>query len=179
MKTVRLHDREFRLLINEKRIDEAVIEMATRMNAELAGKSPVFLGILNGSFMFAADLMKQITVENTEIHFVKISSYEGTQSSGKINELIGLKSDIKGRTVVILEDVIETGRSIEFIQNYLRQQEPTEVLTATLFFKPQLLQCNIHVDYYGIKLGDEFIVGRGLDYNGLGRNFPDLYILNE
>ena len=129
--------------------------------------------------MFTSDLLKQITIPGTQISFVKFTSYEGTASSGKIHELIGLKEDITGRTVVILEDIIDTGRSMSHLLEYLKTQNPKRILVATLFHKPQAAVCHVPIDYAGITLGNEFVVGRGLDYDGLGRNYPDLYIIKN
>ena len=170
MKTVTLHDKTFRLLLSAADIDRAIAGMAERMNRELRDARPLFLVILNGAFMFASDLIKQITVPGTQISFVKVASYRGTRSSGEVRELIGLNEDLAGRTVVILEDIIDTGRSMAHL--------PDRLLVATLFHKPAAAECHIPVDYCGFPLGNDFIVGRGLDYDGLGRNLPDLYVLN-
>ncbi|MDE7074852.1 MAG: hypoxanthine phosphoribosyltransferase [Odoribacter sp.] len=179
MENIQLHDKQFRPFIKADAIDDAIRRIAERMNDALQGDTPLFLSILNGSFMFTSDLMKQITVPGTQISFVKMASYTGTRSSGNVQELIGLKEDITGRTVVILEDVIDSGRSMSHLLEYLRARNPRRIIVATLFYKPGALVCPVPVDYYGLELGNDFVVGRGLDYDGLGRNYPDLYILDE
>lgn len=179
MGNIQLHDKRFRPFIGADAIDDAIARMATQMNIGLKDDAPLFLGILNGSFMFVSDLMKHITIPGTQISFVKVASYSGTRSSGEVQELIGLTEEISGRTVVILEDIIDSGRSMSHLLCYLHARKPRKIIVATLFFKPAALVCPVPVDYCGLELGNDFIVGRGLDYNGLGRNYPDLYILDE
>ena len=179
MGNITLHDKEFRPYIPAAEIDRVIAEMAERMNRDLQDARPLFVSVLNGSFMFTSDLLKHITIPGTEISFVKMASYEGTTSSGKVSELIGLREDITGRTVVILEDVIDSGQSMAHLLSALQEQAPARIVVATLFHKPDAARCHVPVDYAGITLGNDFIVGRGLDYNGLGRNFPDLYIINQ
>lgn len=129
--------------------------------------------------MFTSDLLKWITIPGSEVSFVKIASYAGTSSTGKVKELIGLNEEIAGRTVVILEDLIDTGKSMVHLLELLKQQNPKQVLIAAMFYKPDALVCDLEIDYCGMEIGNEFIVGRGLDYDGLGRNYPDLYVLSE
>lgn len=179
MKNIQLHDKEFRPFIEAGTIDKAISRMAEQMNNDLKEDKPLFISILNGSFMFTSDLIKQITVAGTQISFVKVASYTGTCSTGEVKELIGLKEDIEGRTVVILEDIIDSGRSMNHLLQYLHSKKPRQVIVATLFYKPKALVCTVPIDYYGIELENDFVVGRGLDYDGLGRNYPDLYILND
>lgn len=179
MKNITLLDKEFRPLIEAEKIDLAISNMAASMNKDLDGEAPLFLSILNGSFMFTSDLIKQITIPGTQISFIKVASYSGTNSTGEVKELIGLKEDIQGRTVVILEDIIDSGRSMTHLLEYLRNKNPRKVVVATLFHKPKAAIFKVPIDYVGITLENDFIVGRGLDYEGLGCNFPDLYILNS
>ena len=179
MKNITLHDKEFRPFISSSTIDQAVTKMAIQMNKDLAHDEPLFLSILNGSFMFTSDLIKQITIPGTQISFVKVASYSGICSSGDIKELIGLKEDITGRTVVILDDIIDTGKSMAHLLEYLQARNPKKIIVATLFHKPKAAVCEIPIAYKGIELENDFVVGRGLDYDGLGRNYPDLYILND
>lgn len=179
MENIQLHDKEFRPFIEAGTIDKAISRMAEQMNNDLKEDKPLFLSILNGSFMFTSDLIKQITVAGTQISFVKVASYTGTCSTGEVKELIGLKENIEGRTVVILEDIIDSGRSMNHLLQYLHSKNPRQVIVATLFYKPKALVCTVPIDYYGIELENDFVVGRGLDYDGLGRNYPDLYILND
>ena len=179
MKNIKLYDKEFCLFIGAETIDRAIADMADRMNKDLQDAQPLFLCILNGSFMFSSDLMKQITIPGTQISFVKVASYSGTTSSGEIKELIGLKEEIAGRTVVILEDIIDSGRSMAHLLTYLQEKNPERIVVATLFHKPEAAVCHVPIDYKGIEMANDFVVGRGLDYDGLGRNYPDLYILKS
>ncbi len=179
MRTITLHDKTFELFLEAPIIDRAIGEMAGRINRELAGSNPLFLVILNGAFMFASDLLKRITIPGSEVSFLKIASYRGTASEGSVRELIGLEHDVTGRTVVILEDVVDSGKSMQYLLELLVQRKPETVRVAALFFKPKALTCQIPVDYYGLELGNDFIIGRGLDYDGLGRNLPDLYKLSK
>jgi len=179
MKKVKLHDKEFRLFIEASAIDLAIQGLAQRLNHDLQHEKPLFLSVLNGSFMFTADLIKQITIPGTEICFTKIASYAGTTSTGHIRELIGCENDITGRTVVILEDMIDSGKSMIYLLDMLKKRNPGKIIVTAMFYKPKALQYKIPVDYYALSLENDFVVGRGLDYDGLGRNFPDLYILDE
>lgn len=179
MGNITLYDKEFRPFISAEKIDTVIAGMAQQMNRDLQTEQPLFLSILNGSFMFTSDLIKQITIPGTQISFVKVASYSGTSSSGEVKELIGLKEDITGRTIVILEDIIDSGRSMNHLLEYLHARNPKRVVIATLFYKPKAQVCHVPIDYYGIELENDFVVGRGLDYDGLGRNYPDLYILNS
>ena len=178
MGNIILHDKEFRPFIEATKIDQVITRMAEQMNRELADTQPLFLSILNGSFMFTSDLIKQIVIPGTQISFVKVASYSGTCSTGAIQELIGLKEEIQNRTVVILEDIIDSGRSMKHLLEYLHAKNPKQVIVATLFHKPKAAVCQVPIAYKGIELENDFVVGRGLDYDGLGRNYPDLYILN-
>jgi len=175
MKTVKLLDREFRVSIPAEKIDAAIAEMAEKMNKDLAGKNPMFICILNGSFMFASDLMKLITVENAEITFMRLASYEGMGTTGTVKKLMGFTEDLKDRTVVILEDIIDTGITMENTLNQINDYKAKEILVATMLFKPDALKRDIKIDYVGIDIPNDFIVGRGLDYDGIGRNLPDIY----
>ena len=175
MKQVKVHDKTFELYIPNEKISSVVEKMANKMNKKLAGKNPLFLCILNGSFMFAAELFKQINMVETEISFVKLASYQGDSTTGKVKQLIGLNEDIEGRTVVILEDIVDTGITITNIQDQLDKLNPKEVLIATLLLKPDALQKEVNLDYVGIEIPNDFIVGFGLDYDGHGRNLIDIY----
>lgn len=175
MKTIKLLDREFRVSISAMEIDKVIAQMAKKMNKDLAGKDPLFICILNGSFMFASDLMKQITVDNAQITFMRLSSYEGTNTTGKVKKLMGFTEDLKGRTVVLLEDIVDTGITISNTLEQIKEFEAEEILVATMLFKPEALICNVELDYIGKEIPNDFIVGRGLDYDGMGRNLPDIY----
>ena len=175
MKKVKIHDKEFELFIPHEKISEVVQQMATRLNHDLAGKNPLFIGILNGSFIFAADLFKQINILDSEISFVKIASYCGDTTTGSVRELIGLNEEISGRTVVIIEDIVDTGITIGKIIEQLKSKQASEVLVATLLLKPDALRQELKLDYVGLEIPNDFIVGYGLDYNQKGRNLKDIY----
>jgi hypoxanthine phosphoribosyltransferase len=174
METIRIHDKAFRLFIPAADIQKAVVRLADRMNTELAGKKPLFIAVLNGSFLFAADLLREMKME-CEISFVKLSSYEGSATTGKVKELIGLDRDISGRTVIIVEDIVDTGITLDSLHNQLSKGNPADIRTATLLFKPKAYQKKIKVDYPAIEVPNDFLVGYGLDYDGLGRNLADIY----
>lgn len=175
MKTVKLLDREFRVSIPAEQIDEVIAQMAEKMNKDLAGKDPLFICILNGSFMFASDLMKQITVENAQITFMRLSSYDGMGTTGKVKKLMGFTEDLNDRTVVLLEDIVDTGITISNTLEQIKDYNAKEVLVATMLFKPEALIRDVKIDYVGMDIPNDFIVGRGLDYDGMGRNLPDIY----
>ncbi len=180
MKQVKIHDKAFELFISWEKIESEVQKMADKMNKDLAGTNPLFVCILNGSFMFAAELFKRIDLVETEISFVKLASYSGDSSSGSIKQLIGLNEDITGRTVVILEDIVDTGLTIENILEQLSELNPQQVLIATLLLKPDALKKEVQLDYIGMEIPNDFIVGFGLDYDGHGRNLIDIYkVINE
>ncbi|MCK9617547.1 MAG: hypoxanthine phosphoribosyltransferase [Lentimicrobiaceae bacterium] len=171
---IQVKDKQFALFIKAEEIDMAISKVAENINHDYKGKIPLFLGILNGSFMFASDLLKKITVD-CEISFVKIASYAGTQSTGKINNLIGLNEDIKGRHIIILEDIVDTGHTLASLLKYLESFKPASVKIATCLFKPAAFTKEYTVDYVGKNIPNDFIVGYGLDYDGFGRNLPDIY----
>jgi len=178
MDKVKILDKEFKLFISEKRIQETVKEMARRMNKDLKGQKVFFIGILNGCFMFAADLVKRLDLD-CRITFLKLASYQGTSSTGKVKRLIGLNEDIKGQVVVVLEDIVDTGITLDFIQKQLRGYEPAEIKLATLLYKPDACRQDVSLDYVGIEIPDDFVVGYGLDYNGHGRNLRQIYTVIE
>jgi hypoxanthine phosphoribosyltransferase len=175
MDVVRVNDLDFRPFISYSMIQERVKEIAAELNQQLAKEEPLFLGILNGSFMFAADLMKEVSIKS-EITFVKMESYKGTQSTGEVITRIGLEKPVKGRTVVIVEDIIDTGKTMYEILKVLKKEKPSRIIIAALLLKPDALQHDIPVDYIGFKVPNDFLVGYGLDYDGLGRNLKDIYV---
>lgn len=177
-KTVQLHDKKFTPHISAKEIDAAVGKIAARINEDLAGKNPLFICVLNGVFIFAADLLRKIEIP-CEISFIKVSSYEAMTSTGEVKTQIGLKEDIKGRTVVIVEDIIDSGNTIEKLLSLLKKQEPEKIKIATLLFKPSAFKKDFFIDYTGMEISDDFVVGYGLDYNALGRNLPEIYKITE
>lgn len=178
MSKVTLKDKTFRINIPANEINKAVGEVAHRINIELKDKKPLFLGVLNGSFMFASDLLKKITID-CEISFVKVSSYSGTNSTGTVKQLIGLDENIKGRTVVIIEDIVDTGLTMEKVLEQLEEMEPEAIKICTLLYKPEAFRKKIDLDYVAIVVPNDFLVGYGLDYDGLGRNLPDIYVLDK
>lgn len=177
--TVTLNDRTFRVMISAEQIDQAVTAVAEQINHDYAQKeTPLFLGVLNGSFMFMSDLMKKIEF-NCELSFVKLASYEGTCSCGEVSCLIGLNNEIKGRHVIIVEDIVDTGRSIAHMLEELKKHEVASVEVCTLFFKPGSYAQPYPIRYRALEIGNEFIVGYGLDYDQLGRNLKDVYVVTE
>lgn len=176
---ITLHDRKFRIMIPAEQIDKAVAAVAERINADYGDKeTPLFLGILNGSFMFMSDLIKKIEFNN-ELSFVKLASYEGVHSTGEVKTLIGLSGDIKGRHVIIVEDIVDTGESIEQMLRQLEPYQPASIAVCTLFFKPGSYRKQIPIEYRAMEIGNEFIVGYGLDYDQLGRSLKDIYVVTE
>jgi hypoxanthine phosphoribosyltransferase len=176
MKEIRILDKKFREFITEKAILDRVDELAQQMNHDLIGKDVVFLGILNGAFLFAADLFRRISLD-VRISFVKLASYEGTSSSGSIKELIGWNEDIKDKTIVIIEDIVDTGNTLDRIVGELAIRKAAEIKVAALLFKPSSYTKEIPVNYVGFEIPNDFVVGYGLDYNGYGRNIPAVYTL--
>ena len=175
MKKIKLIDKEFKLYIPQEKIRSVIERMAGEMNRNLDGKSPLFVCVLNGAFMFAADLFKQIDIPGTEITFVKMASYHGIHSSGTIRQLIGLNESIDGRTVIVIEDIVDSGSTIEEILAQLAILKPKEVKIATLLSKPDAMIKEVKLDYVGLEIPNDFIVGYGLDYDGQGRNLKDIY----
>ncbi len=173
-----LKNDSFKKHITADTIGIAVNEMAARMNLELKDKKPLFLIVLNGAFMFAADLLKQLTI-CCELSFIKVASYEGVSTTGNVRQLIGLDEDITGRTIVIVEDIVDTGHTISTIINYLQPKKPAMIKIATLLHKPEAYKKQIEIDYLGFVVQNDFLVGYGLDYDGEGRNLKDIYILDK
>lgn len=177
MKHIKLWDKEFEISLPFEEIQLAVKKMAVKMKSDLEGKEALFICILNGAFMFASDLMKELELTDAEITFLKIASYSGTNSNGTIQELIGLNEVITGRTVVILEDIVDTGQTIAGVIEQILNKGAKEVKIATLLFKPGALKADIVIDYVGIIIQNDFVVGYGLDYDRRGRNLKDIYTL--
>ena len=178
MKTVKLHNKEFEIFIPETEISEIVYSMANQINNS-GIKNPLFIAVLNGSFLFAADIMRKINIPNCKISFIKLSSYLGTESTGEVNELIGLGQDIRNRNIVILEDIIDTGITLEKIISLLEKENVADIKVATLLFKPEAYQKEIEIDFIGKSIPNDFVVGYGLDYDEIGRNLPHIYKLKE
>jgi len=176
MKEVQILDKSFREYITEEEIIGRIEKLADQINREFEGKEVVFLGILNGAFLFAAELFKRINLK-AKISFVKLASYEGTSSSGTIKELIGWNEDIKNKYIIVIEDIVDTGNTLERIVDELVIRKVSGVKIATLLFKPDAYKKDIPVDYIGFKIPNDFVVGYGLDYDGYGRNLPSIYTL--
>ncbi len=172
-----MYDKEFRKHISSLKIRKAVRKIARKLNKDYKAEKPLFISVLNGSFLFAADLVRKINFE-CEISFIKVASYSGTKSTGKISTLIGLNEDLKGRSVIILEDIVDSGRTLERIKADLKKHGVKKIRVASLFFKPGAFKGEIKPEYVGMDLSNDFIVGYGLDYNGLGRNLQDIYVLD-
>ncbi len=176
---VTIKDKQFRLSITAEEISNAVSSVASQINEDLADKDPLFLCILNGAFMFASDLMKQIDFP-CEISFVKLASYQGTSSTGKIKEMIGINENIKGRNIIVVEDIVDTGFTMQSIIKSLEEKGANSIHVCTFLQKPEALQCDVKVDYAAIKIPNDFIVGYGLDYDGYGRNLKEIYtVIND
>lgn len=174
MKSVTIKDKEFDLFISEKQIIEAIEKVAQQINKDLEGTDPLFICVLNGSFMFAGELMKRVNIPS-EISFVRMASYQGTKSTGKLKEIYGLEEEIEGRTLVIIEDIVDTGHTMALILDQLACNNPKEIKVATLLFKPDALKTDVQLDYVALEIPNDFIVGFGLDYDGYGRNLADIY----
>lgn len=178
MKEITVLDKKFIVSIPESRIQQRIKEIADEMNRDFKGKDVIFLGILNGCFMFAGDLFKNIDLQ-CQITFLKLASYQGTTSSGNVKRLIGINENIEGKTVVILEDIIDTGNTLDNIIKQLKGYEPSEIKTATLLHKPDAYKKDLPIDYIGFSIPNEFIIGYGLDYDGFGRNLKDIYTITK
>ena len=174
MELIKIKDKTFEKYITEDKIQSVVVRIAKQLNADFRGKNPLFLAVLNGAFIYASDLLKHIDIP-CEISFVKLASYSGTDSTGKIRELIGLNENLKGRTIVIVEDIIDTGLSMDYLMKELEALSAAEVFITALLLKPAALIKNIKIHYIGMEIPNDFIVGYGLDYDGQGRNYPDIY----
>ncbi len=179
MKNVTIIDRDFELFIPYEKIRSVVEEMAEKMNADFKDKNPLFICILNGSFMFAAEIFKRISLLDAEISFIKLASYSGTNTTGNVRELIGLNEDLSGRLIIVLEDIVDSGITIAKTIEQIQAKNPAEIKIATLLLKPDALKTKVQLDYIGIEIPNDFIVGYGLDYNGRGRNLIDIYKVTE
>ncbi len=174
---IKVLDKEFVPFISEQKIAERIQQLALQISKDYEGKTPLFLGILNGSFMFASDLYKQITIEST-ISFIKLASYKGTTSTGNVITAIGLEEDISQRHVIIIEDIVDTGKTLSAFLPTLRHLQPASVKICTLLQKPEALQHALEVNYIGFEIENKFVVGYGLDYDGMGRNISSIYQLS-
>ena len=165
-------------MIPAEQIDAAVAKVADQLNERYRGRTPIFLGVLSGSFIFLSDLVRKVTFDS-QMAFIKISSYSGTQSSGQVTQQLDVDFDIEGRDIIIVEDIVETGHSMNYLLAHLRAKNPASIAICTLFFKPEKFLYEYPIDYVALSIGNEFIVGYGLDYNQLGRNLKDIYVIDE
>lgn len=176
MNTIQVLDKEFGPSITAAEILTQVRRVASEINRDYQGESPLFLVVLNGAFIFAADLMREISLPS-EVSFVKLASYEGTSTTGTVREVIGLNTDITGRPVIIVEDIVESGITMAHMIDTLKKQNPKSIDICTLLLKPQKMEVKLDIRYVAMKIPNDFILGYGLDYNGLGRGLKDIYTL--
>ena len=178
MNEVNLKDKTFEVFISDTQIAAMVHSISTQINKSEI-ENPLFIAVMNGAFLFAADVMRQIIIPNAEISFIKLSSYQGTQSSGEVNELIGISDNISDRNIIVLEDIIDTGNTLVKITDLLKNQNIKSLKIATLLFKPEAYTKEIPIDYIGKSIPNKFVVGYGLDYDEIGRNLPHIYKLKN
>lgn len=178
MSTIRVHDKNFEIYLSEPQLQHRIREIATAINRDYEGKKVYFIAILNGSFMFAADMFKYLTIES-EICFIKLASYKGLKSSGDVTTTIGLDEDLHQKHVIILEDIIDTGKTLHYFLPKLLHQQPASLKVAALLHKAEMTTYEVPIDYTGFVIPDKFVVGYGLDYDGLGRNYREIYQLAE
>ena|SRR5215831_3796321 len=178
MPNIRIHDKQFEPYLTSKTIADRVKEVAEKLNKDFAGKRPLFIAILNGSFMFASDLFKQLTID-AEICFIKLASYKGTRSTGHVITAIGMDMDLFGRNVVIVEDIVDTGKTLSEFLPQLQHQQPASLKIVALLHKPEATVFPVKIDYLGFSIPNKFVVGYGLDYDGLGRNIGEIFKLIE
>jgi len=176
MATIQVHDKTFETYLSEESILEKIKSIAKSINQDYDGKRPLFIAILNGSFMFASDLFKHLSID-AEICFIKLASYKGMKSTGNIITAIGLDDDVFGREVIIIEDIVDTGKTLHRFLPKLMHQQPSSLRIAALLHKPEATKYPITIDYKGFTIPNKFVVGYGLDYDGLGRNLKDIYQL--
>lgn len=172
--TVKLHELEFMPYLSEKELDEIVSALSFKINEKYEGKSPLFVVVLNGAFMFASDLFKKVKVD-CEVSFLRVSSYRGTASTGEVKEMMPVGTDVSGRDVVLVEDIVDTGKTMGRVKHKMMEAGATSVSICTLLFKPDAFQEEYTVEFAGVEIPNRFVVGYGLDYDGLGRNLPSLY----
>ncbi len=175
---IQIHDKKFRTYLSAAQIQEQINRIAAEINRDYAGRRPLFIAILNGSFMFASDLFKELTIE-AEVCFIKLASYKGIKSTGQVVTSIGLDVSLAGREVIVIEDIVDTGKTLSEFIPQLQLQQPSSVKIATLLHKPEALQHPLQLDYVGFSVPNKFLLGFGLDYDGLGRNLKEIFQLND
>ena len=178
MKEISVLDKTFKRFKNVEEINTSIKVIAEKINEDYEGKTPLFLGVLNGCFLFAADLLREITLD-CEVSFVKVASYKGMKSTGEVNQLIGLDRSLEGRDVIIVEDIVDTGNTIENIVELLTKAGCNSIKIATFLLKPEAYKKSIKVNYVAMEIANKFVVGYGLDYDGFGRNVKELYVLKD
>jgi hypoxanthine phosphoribosyltransferase len=171
---ITIRGEEFKPFLDEKSLSEILNSLSEKINGDYAGKEPVFLIVLNGAFMFAADFLRRIKI-TCRVSFIKMASYSGKETTGKVKELIGINEDLKDQHVVIIEDIIDTGITIEQLLHTIQEKEPASVKICTMFFKPDKFKKDYPIDYVGKAISNEFIIGYGLDFDGYVRNLPIVY----
>lgn len=175
MDRIKLHDKEFEIFITHKKVMEAISRVAAEISHDLKNDDVLFICVLNGSFMFTTELFKLVELNQPEVTFLKLSSYDGTDTTGQVKRLIGLNEPVQDRTLVVIEDIIDTGITIVEVMDILKEHNPKNVKIATLLLKPDKFKNKMPIDYVGIEIGNDFIVGFGLDYNQKGRNLKSIY----
>lgn len=178
MKKIQVHDKRFRLYMPADEIQSVVGRVADEISRDYRGRTPIVCPVLTGSYMFAADLTRSLSID-ADISFVRYSSYQGMSSTGQVKKVLGFPADCKGRDVIIVEDIIDTGISMEKMVEQLRELQPASIALCTFFFKPGNFQKDYKIDYIGKSIPNDFIVGYGLDYDGAGRTYPEVYVLDE
>ena len=176
MASIKLHDKTFDTYLSAEAIQEKIQKMASDISRDYKGRKPLFIAILNGSFMFAADLFRHLSID-AEICFIKLASYKGMKSSGHITTAIGLDQDVFGRDIIIVEDIVDTGKTLHEFLPKLQHQQPASLKIAALLHKPGATVHPLEIEYLGFSIPDKFVVGYGLDYDGLGRNLKEIYQL--
>ena len=177
-KEITLHNKTFTPFINKAKISAQITRIAQEINRDYSGKKPLLVGILNGSILFFSDLLKQVEIE-CEVAFLRVSSYKGTETTGNVKKVLGLDKNIENKDIIVVEDIVDTGITLENILEDLSSNNPSSIKVATLLFKPKAYTKNYPVDYVGFEVGNEFLVGFGLDYNEIGRNLDELYIIKN
>lgn len=175
---MKINDKSFVPYIRENELQQAIRNIAHAINHDYAGRKPMLIAVLNGAFMFASDLIKCLEIE-VEVSFVKVKSYEGTQSSGQVKQLFGLDAPLEGKDVILLEDIVDTGHTVQYLIRLLEEKKPASISIASLLFKPDALQIPVDLQYKGIEIPNIFVVGYGLDYDGFGRQYKEIYCLEE
>ncbi|WP_337040578.1 hypoxanthine phosphoribosyltransferase [Emticicia sp. 17c] len=173
-----IKDKHFIPFIEADKLQARIRNLAQEINKDYAGKNPLLIGVLNGSFMFIGDLFKSIEID-CEVTFIRVSSYQHTESTGEVKQIIGLKEDIKNRHVIIVEDIVDTGMTMQEVLGQLASNKPASIKILTLLYKPEALKVPLKVDYIGFSIETKFVVGYGLDYDGMGRNLDAIYVLDE